>query len=92
MSVSDLTTVEAAWAAREIERLRQEVERQMAVSAERAMNLDLLRECADLLREDIEGCLTCNYGHGATGVSSEGEACEGCADQRDLLRRIEAVI
>lgn len=61
-------------------------------AAENGLYRGLLRECADLLREDIEGCLNCNYGHGATGVSSEGEACEGCADQRDLLRRIEAVI
>ena len=54
--------------------------------------LALLVECADLLREDIEGCANCNYGHGATGISSEGETCESCTPHRDLLKRIEGVM
>ena len=64
----------------------------LPTAAENGLYRGLLHECAEVLRDDIEGCASCNYGHGATGVSSEGEACEGCADQRDLLRRIEAVI
>ena len=57
-----------------------------------AEGLDLLPECADLLREDIEGCANCNYGHGSTGLASDGEPCESCSPHRDLLKRIEAVI
>ena len=52
----------------------------------------LLQECADALRDDIEGCASCNYGHGSTGLTSEGEPCEGCSHLRDLLKRIEEAL
>ena len=61
-------------------------------AAENGIYRGLLHECAEVLREDIEGCANCNYGEGSTGVHPDGTACEGCADFRDLLRRIEAVI
>ena len=54
--------------------------------------LGLLDECAELLRNDIRGCLNCNYGEGSTGVHPDGTACEGCADQRELLKRIEEIL
>lgn len=54
--------------------------------------LALLVECAEVLRDDIEGCANCNYGHGSTGLSSEGDPCEGCGHLRDLLKRIEEVL
>lgn len=54
--------------------------------------VNLLRECAEVLRDDIEGCGNCNYGHGSTGLTSEGEPCEGCSHLRDLLTRIEAAL
>jgi hypothetical protein len=63
----------------------------LPVAAEHALYRDLLRDCAEVLREDIEGCADCNWGKGSTGLSSEGEPCEGCAHHRDLLKRIEAV-
>ncbi len=61
-------------------------------AAENGLYRGLLHECAEALRDDIEGCTNCNYGHGSTGLTSEGEPCEGCAHLRELLKRIEAVV
>ncbi len=58
---------------------------------EHTLYRDLLRECADVLREDAEACANCNYGDGSSGLTSEGEPCEACSHVRDLLKRIEAV-
>ena len=44
---------------------------------------DLLRECAKVLREDIEGC---------RGFHPRYETCKICTPLRDLLKRVEAVI
>ena len=63
----------------------------LPTAAENGLYRGLLRECAEVLRDDIEGCANCNYGHGSTGLTSEGEPCEGCSHLRDLLTRIEAV-
>ena len=43
---------------------------------------DLLRECAEVLREDIEGC---------RGFHPRYETCKICTPLRDLLKRVEAV-
>ena len=64
----------------------------LPTAAENGLYRGLLHECAELLRNDIRGCLNCNYGHGSTGLTSDGDPCDGCSDQRDLLKRIEAVI
>ena len=54
--------------------------------------IDLLRECAEVLRMDIEGCAECDWGDGSTGYTYDGEEVCGCfAPLRDLLKRVEAV-
>ena len=54
---------------------------------------NLLRACAEALREDVDGCLDCDWGHGSTGYTFDGEeACGHCTPRRELLKRVEAVI
>ena len=61
--------------------------------AETALYRDLLRQCAEVLREDVEGCLDCDWGDGSTGYTYDGaEPCGHCTPRRDLLKRVEAVI
>jgi len=51
-----------------------------------------LKAAVPVLEDDIEGCASCNYGHGSTGKGSEGEPCEDCADARDALRLIQEAL
>ena len=44
---------------------------------------DLLRACAEVLREDTEAC---------RGFHLRHKTCKICAPLRDLLKRVEAVI
>ena len=65
--------------------------RQQIVSAS-DLYRDLLRECAEVLREDIGACAECDWGAGSTGYTYDGEeACGACAPRRELLKRVEAV-
>ncbi len=64
----------------------------LPTAAENGLYRGLLRECAEILRVDLYGCLECDRGQGSTGVDEHGAPCDGCAGRRDLLRRIEAVI
>lgn len=64
----------------------------LPTAAENGLYRGLLHELAEVLRDDIEGCANCNYGHGSTGLTSEGAPCEGCAGHRDLLKRIEEIL
>ncbi len=54
---------------------------------------DLLRECADVLREDLGECLACYFGGDPVGSIQAGDPeCPICTPLRDLLKRVEAVI
>ena len=64
----------------------------LPTAAENGLYRGLLRECVEVLRDDIEGCANCDYGQRRTGLTSEGEPCESCAHLRELLKRIEAVV
>ena len=64
-----------------------------SVSIPTSLYRTLLRECAEVLREDVEGCLDCDWGDGSTGYTYDGaEPCGHCTPRRDLLKRVEAVI
>ena len=51
----------------------------------------LLSDVAELLNRDIEACFHCDYGRGSTGLTSEGEPCEGRGDTRALRERTQAL-
>ena len=64
-----------------------------SISIPRSLYRDLLRECAEVLREDIAACMNCDWGAGSTGYTYDNEeTCGVCAPLRDLLKRVEAVI
>lgn len=52
-----------------------------------------IESAADMFCEIAKECAHCNYGEGATGLSSDGEsACEECAPVRDAERRARATV
>ena len=63
-----------------------------SISIPRSLYRDLLRECAEVLREDIAACMKCDWGAGSAGYTYDGEeVCGVCAPLRDLLKRVDAV-
>lgn len=58
----------------------------------RPEDMPLIEAAPDLLavaKQCASECADCNYGDGATGLGSEGEPCEECADIRAAIAKAE---